>query len=181
MISNCGRVKPQPHSPKYFPAVRENGRCYVELEGVELKQVATLMLTAFERSSQGDETCDHVNRDTADNRLNNLRWATKAEQAAKTGERSERATYHQYEIRRIGGEEWSTMTALEANRKLGLDSSGLSHVANPKTSRTKLKGKDGAWYQAKYAMEQEDEDLVGEEWKDIVEEDWKPGGKYACV
>lgn len=55
----------------------------LQLDNGERHQFAIhrLVLLGFNKIPINDQTCDHINRIKSDNRLENLRWATKSEQA----------------------------------------------------------------------------------------------------
>lgn len=180
-VSNMGRIQSTPHSPRYTPTPRSNGRCYADVGNLGVQQVGRLVLCAFDRAPVGDESCDHKDRDPLNNNLSNLCWATKKEQIANQSKRCTYATRRPYEIQAVGTTGWIVTDATEASKKYGIDSSAMSHVANPSTNRKTTKARDGTWYYVRYAPDSSQEDAEGEEWKDIVVADWVPGGKYACV
>lgn len=115
------------------------------------------------------------------NNISNLCWATKTEQSANQSERCTYATRRPYEIQAVGTLNWTVTDAAEASKKYGIDSTAMSHVADPSTNRQTTKARDGTWYRVRYAADPSQEDAEGEEWKDIVVADWAPSGKYACV
>lgn len=180
-VSNLGRVQSLPHSPRYMPTPRANGRYFVAIGDMGTQQVGRLVLLAFDRAPVGDETCDHIDRDVSNNQLSNLRWATKVQQVANQGARDTYATRRPYEIQAIGMTEWIVTDAEECTKKYGIDSTAMSHVADPSTNRKTTKASDGIWYRVRYAPDPSQEDVEGEEWKDIVVADWVAGGKYECV
>lgn len=96
----------QRRTPKGYKAVT------LKLSGRSLpKQVHPLVLLAFKGSPPQDGrvyTCHHKNRDRGDNDINNLEWATYAEQSADSarweGDRSCPAKYRAVLVTDIDGE-----------------------------------------------------------------------------
>ena len=110
-----------------------------------------------------DLTVDHVNREPTDNRVVNLRWATKKQQVVNSnrskckpkGQPVIQYTMDMEEIKR-----WSNMSAAE--RQLGISRSSISSVCKGKREQS------GGF---KWAYERQD--LDGEIWKEYV-----PGTKF---
>jgi hypothetical protein len=107
-VSNMGRVQPTPHSPRYTPTIKENGRCFSSMSNGGVPQpLGSLVLKAFERAAVDDETCDHIDRNPANNQLSNLRWLSKSAQAHNRGDRSKCSTRGPFATREdIPGEVW---------------------------------------------------------------------------
>lgn len=59
---------------------RKNGyvRTFVQIEG-KTRNIGRLVLMAFSREPLDNEECDHINRDGSDNRIENLRWVSRAD------------------------------------------------------------------------------------------------------
>lgn len=86
MISTMGRIqtrysKSEYWSPKTLPPFRENEPySYIGIGARKYIGVHVAVFTTFVRALQDGETVDHINRNTHDNRLLNLRAATAREQ-----------------------------------------------------------------------------------------------------
>jgi hypothetical protein len=87
MISNCGMVMSNRWGQKYAPRpLPEHGYCKAFGQYVHI-----LVIRAFGPPKPSDEhTVDHINRIRNDNRIENLRWATRAEQMANRAVRKRR-------------------------------------------------------------------------------------------
>lgn len=84
-VSNRGRAwKPYRKSAawrKYTPRATEGAGVYPTITvGGEQNHFYTVLFDAFFPGVRGDRTIDHINRDPSDNRLANLRPATRSEQ-----------------------------------------------------------------------------------------------------
>lgn len=79
LVSEDGLVK-QPRGWSKGFSLRKDGKYrYVKIKG-KWKGVHRLVAQTFLPNPENKPTVDHVNRDTADNRLCNLLWATHSEQ-----------------------------------------------------------------------------------------------------
>ena len=126
-----------------------------------------LVCAAFHGPCPNDTyTCDHINRDSSDNRASNLRWASKSEQKCNqtTEPRSVQGLKPIF-LRKVGDEEWTWYaSAGEAVRKTPL--TNLDAMLK--------EGKSHLGYEAKYAPPLEAQEslpaangLPAEEWKDV--------------
>jgi len=85
-ISNMGRVYIKNVASPYkdYGSPSPEGYLTVSVDGV-CSKVHTLVCTVFHGNQPSDEhTVDHINRVCSDNRVENLRWATKSEQSRNT-------------------------------------------------------------------------------------------------
>nr|QBK86138.1 MAG: HNH endonuclease [Marseillevirus LCMAC101] len=103
-----------------------------------------------------DLTVDHINRDRADNRLVNLRWATTKQQAVNSNRSKCRAIGQpviQYTMEMKEIKTWPNITA--AAKELGIDNSGIGEVCKGKRN-----------YAGGFKWTYERQDLEGEVWRD---------------
>ena len=75
-IYNCGLTRRKRWT---FGNKKENGYIHIIIDGKNY-YVHRLVAEAFIPNPDGKPTVDHINRDRADNRVENLRWATHKEQ-----------------------------------------------------------------------------------------------------
>lgn len=99
LVSSEGKIF---HRNRWTFGSRRKGKecyCYVGING-KYYQVHRLVAETFIDNSEGKPTVDHINRVCYDNRVENLRWATRHEQcmnAAQHIERDCRITVSQYD------------------------------------------------------------------------------------
>ncbi len=186
MVSNMGRVQCAPIgigkvTVRYTPNPQPNGdgRCYVSI-GRKTKQIGQWMLLAFDRPPSKGESCDHIDRDPANNHLSNLRWASRKEQSQNRNPYHNRHGSRTYEMRLIGTDDWFEVNTTEAVEIYGIRTGGdLSRAANPSMDMKSVVGSNGR-YEVRFA-ETEDPDLEDEEWRDVDLDEWEGDGKYVCV
>ena len=132
-----------------------------------------LIAVAFDLSRRpGQETVDHIDGNPSNNRLTNLRWASRSEQivhsySTNTSRLSNAGRQSKpVKGRRMGTEEeWTTYkSAHDAARMLLVHHGSVSNCCN-KTRRT------AGGYEFAYADPTEPDTLDGEEWRDVRVDD----------
>jgi hypothetical protein len=82
MISDRGRCKSVIHGEKLLaPSPSGNGYNYYPIGRRQMIQAHRLVATAFIGPCPVGLECDHINRQRRDNRVENLRWVTRSENA----------------------------------------------------------------------------------------------------
>lgn len=133
-VSSEGWVETQHKGPR-LPSHNISGYRELALNGKKVR-VHTLVAEAFigPRPSP-DHTVDHINHDRGDNRVCNLRWASKAEQLAnqKSMDLSTHKANNPVEYRRVGDVNWTLCRSQNhASRLLGCLGSHISLCVNGK-------------------------------------------------
>ena len=183
-VSNMGRYSGDGFK-KYVPAASSGGYatvCFKQSAGARQKKlrVTNLVLEAFGfNKSNVSDTADHIDRDRSNNRLDNLRWASKRDQAKNRRCPKEKHTMCKVKSQEVGTDVWTTHRNIEEASKARHISTQQIYVlaTNRKPSR-KLKMNNGKAYVFKMCRGR---DLEGEMWKVINVADWLPGGKYGSV
>ena len=164
-VSSLGRFRstrgvvntPKPQKSGYV-AVRINGKKYL---------LHRLIATAFKLPKTDVQTkVNHKDRDTTNNRRENLEWVTQRENiihSYKTNENrasSAGRTSKPVRARKIGTEEWIDFpSAMEASRLLGVAQGNISACVRGNVSQCN-------GYEFKYGSPVEPLLLDGEEWRD---------------
>lgn len=131
-VSSEGWVETQHKGPR-LPRHNPSGYRILKLYG-KIVKVHTLVAEAFigPRPSP-DHTVDHINHDRGDNRVCNLRWASKAEQLAnrKPIDLLTHKANNPVEYRRVGDVDWTWCPSqMHASRLLECRSSCISLCVN---------------------------------------------------
>ena len=95
-VSNLGRIKNQAGSI-LVPRRHTSGYLAISLGRKQQFLIHRLVAKAFLPPPEEGFVVDHINRDKTDNRIDNLRWATKSQNACNTA-RVENATYIQFVV-----------------------------------------------------------------------------------
>jgi hypothetical protein len=176
-LSNLGRVQVRVAKKivRYTPGPQPNGngRSYISIGNVT-RQAGNWILRCFVGPPPDGMSCDHFpDRDPKNNKLSNLRWATVAEQNENRCEYRPRTGSTTYGIRRSESDDWIHLTAYEARKKFGIDSSNLGHAAN-------YGFRVSGWLVCK-VVDDDQQPLEGEVWKPVIVSEWRAGGKYMRV
>ena len=98
IIYEDGRVFGKRYN-KFLQPCERRGYLYVGLHNqrkVKNKLIHRLIATHYIPNPENKPTVDHINRDTKDNRVENLRWATRIEQSANQGLSKRNTSGHKY-------------------------------------------------------------------------------------
>ena len=160
MVSSHGWIRRKEMEQPFLPCKVASGHRIVRLQQKRVK-VHDLVACAFigERPTP-QHTVDHISRDRGDNRVSNLRWATKREQIANRGQidKTKFSANNPFEFRKVGATEWIHCTSQnEACRVHGFSSSLLSRCLSGK-GKTHL----GCEFRHVYVA-----NLSGEEWVEL--------------
>jgi hypothetical protein len=166
-VSNFGRYRnhlgvistPKPKTSGYVE-IMINGKSH---------KIHRVMAVTFQLPKRDDQdTVDHIDNDPSNNRLENLRWASRSEQVhhsyATNETRGSNAPKRSKPVlgRALGTQEWTRYPSTrEAARVLGLFNSNISACCGGRIKRT-------GEYEFKWAEANEVAVLPGEEWRDVV-------------
>lgn len=181
LVSDHGRVQREGTKRKrvmYTPIAKKAGYRLTSIDKQSF-QVSHLVLEAFGFTRpSANHTADHIDRDTSNNRLANLRWATPKEQRANQSCQSERAQ-QPVEASIVGSSVWQRYASTKlASEATGVRRTNIMAIAKGKQGRCKAKGSDGIVYTFKLA---EDDVIDNEVWRSIDPEEWGEGGWYSVV
>ena len=145
-----------------------SGYVYIEING-KLRLMHRVMAVAFDLPRRDDQdTVDHIDNDPSNNRLDNLRWASRSEQIrhsyATNDKRASSAPKQSKPVlgRELGTEEWKLYPSTQgAARVLSLNQGSISDCCIGKRKRT-------GEYEFKWAEANEEAVLPGEIWRDVV-------------
>jgi hypothetical protein len=135
----------------------------------KVHQLHRVMAVAFGLPRRDDQdTVDHIDNDPSNNRLDNLRWASRSEQIrhsyATNEARGSNAPKRSKPVlgRPLGTHEWTQYASImEAARVLGLNPGSISACCGGRIKRT-------GEYEFKWAEANEEAVLPGEVWRDVV-------------
>ena len=165
-VSSFGRFKSS-KGVISTPKSEKNGYVRVRING-KLNFIHRLMAIAFALEKLDDQdTVDHIDNNPSNNRLENLRWASKSEQIkhsyATNKNRASSAPKRSKPVegRKLGAEEWVPYASVnEAARVLGLNQ---GHI-----SKSCRKGGQTGGYEFRYGEANEVAVLEGEVWMDVI-------------
>jgi len=180
-VSSFGRVQKKQGSVvrRYYPRIEENGYCRLKINGKK-RQLSHIIAFAFglERLS-GQHEVDHIDKNTGNNSIENLRWVTTIENAANRSELSLKPIAS-LEVKAVGSKEWIMIEGgtRELTEKLGIKAQHANSAADPNKRNQTALGSDRVRYYVRKAHDPSQDDLEGEEWKELRIEDWSSNGKY---
>lgn len=167
-ISSYGRFR-NPRGVASTPKPKVSGYAFVCINRKGY-QVHRVVATVFElhKPSQSHTQIYHIDGDSTNNKIDNLRWATPSEniKASYTTNNNRASNVLRrckpISGRKIGTNEWIQYAhSHEASDKLGIQQANISACALGKISHA-------GGYQFKYAESNEPEVLEGEIWKDVI-------------
>ena len=166
-VSSFGRFKSS-RGVIFTPKPHPSGYVYVFCNG-KLHPIHVLMAIAFGLEKRDDQvTVDHIDNNPSNNRLENLRWASRSEQIKhsyatnKNRESSAQRTSKPVEGRVLGAEAWVPYaSSMEAARSLGLYNAVISACCRGVRKQT-------GGYEFRYGEANEVAVLEGEVWIDVV-------------
>ncbi len=134
-VSSLGRVMGRRSMEAFFPTASGSNGCYRTIE-IDRKRVNVHLLVAeafLGPPPSVHHTVDHINRKSLDNRLCNLRWATKSEQLHNRKLPMNTANSIRLEVN-IGAGWVACGSYSEATRTFGVDRHTLRDLVNGKRS-----------------------------------------------
>ena len=163
-ISSLGRVR-SARGVVSTPKASRDGYRRTQVGGKN-SRIHRLLAVAFNLPRRPDQLeVDHINNDPSDNRLCNLRWASREEQVrhsyVSNMMRSSHTTRQKkpISVRKVGSDDWVTFASMnEAAQSVGMTRSRLTACNGHK--RTQIDGYEFAW--------PTEPDIDGEEWRDVV-------------
>lgn len=159
-VSSTGLVRHSKVPNGFLPCVNAAGYRIVSIGGRHVK-VHQLVAEAFLPSKPSElHTVDHINGTRGDNRLENLRWATKKEQTANRALHN--ADAHQgrtpIEYRRCGEDSWTLVdSGKTATNCTGVSSGLISRCCNHAQPQSK-------GFEFRFAVST----IEGEEWRHVT-------------
>ena len=174
-VSSEGRVRNRQRG-KHFPTPQKNGYATTWIDGQHWQMGPLILETFGVPKPSSAHTADHKNRKRDDDRLENLRWATPAEQNSNQGPSREKPL-RAIEGRRVGlNQVWIRYQSVKiASKATGVLKKHITNCANPRDKQKTAPGANGQRYEFRNVPQS---DLPGEEWKIVHIEDWAEGGKY---
>jgi hypothetical protein len=166
-VSSLGRFKSS-RDVIFTPKPQKSGYVRVTVNG-KLHQIHRIMAIAFGLPKRDDQdTVDHIDVNPSNNRLDNLRWASRSEQIqhsyATNENRASNAPKQSKPVegRKLEAEEWVPYASShEAARELGLKPGSISACCSGGI-------KQAGGYEFRWGVPNEVAVLEGETWMDVV-------------
>ena len=166
-VSSLGRFKSS-RGVISTPKPKQSGYVQVQIKGKN-HHIHRLIAIAFDLPKRDDQdTVDHINGNPSNNRLENLRWASRSEKIQYSFSTNENRgssapkRSKPVEGRVLGEEAWvSYASSMEAGRTLGLHSGNISKCCSGLIKQT-------GGYEFRYGEANEVVVLEGEVWMDVV-------------
>ena len=166
-VSSLGRFKSS-GGVVYTPKPEQSGYVKVKVNG-KLLRIHRMMAIVFALEKRDDQdTVDHIDNDPSNNRLENLRWASRSEQSnhsyATNEARASSAPKQSKPVegRKLGADAWVPYaSSSEAARSLELKPGHISACCSGKQKKT-------GGYEFRYGEANEVALLEGEMWMDVV-------------
>ena len=166
-VSSLGRFKSSTGVVS-TPKPMKSGYVMVEVNGKK-HLIHRMMAVTFALHKRDDQTTvDHIDNNPSNNRLDNLRWASRSEQIQhsfatnETRGSSAQRTSKPVEGRKLETEAWVPYASSnEAARELGLDSGGVHACCSGRYNQT-------GGYEFRWGKANEVAVLEGEVWMDVV-------------
>jgi len=157
-VSSLGRFK-STRGVISTPKPQKDGYVRVQVNG-KLHRIHVLMATAFALPKRDDQDeVDHIDNNPSNNRLENLRWASRSEQVKHSYATNKNRASNPVEGRKLGAEAWVPYaSSMEAARSLGLKQGHISGCCRGVCKQT-------AGYEFRYGEAKEVAVLEGEVWK----------------
>jgi len=169
-ISNIGRYRSKLGIVS-TPSTNRDGYVSVHIDN-KFYRIHTLICEAWHGPKPTPQhTVDHINGIRSDNRVENLRWATRREQSLNQRPRDRTSTSACKPLfgKLVESDVWIRFKSIsEAAKTLHVNKSQVSECARG------IKSHAGGYV---FSFENE-EKYEGEEWEEFVVADWLPGGKY---
>ena len=166
-VSNLGRYRNH-LGVISTPKPQRNGYVSIKINGKSHLMHRIMAVTFQLRKRDDQDTVDHIDNNPSNNRLDNLRWASRSEQVrhsyATNKARGSNAPKQSKPVlgRALGTQEWTQYPSTkEAARALGLFNSAISACCRGRIKQT-------GDYEFKWAEANEVAVLPGEIWRDVV-------------
>lgn len=143
-VNEFGQIRTVKTKRPMKPQYDKDGYQYVRLYDTDNKtykhwRVHRLVLTVFLRPSESWEECHHVNEIRDDNRLVNLKWATRKENDSYVHHKMNSGCYPEvpvYQLDLVGNIVGQFRSMSEASRQTGCSVSKISLVCSGKRKTT---------------------------------------------
>lgn len=173
-VSTMGRITSD-GKHKFFPVATKSGYVRYVVPNGKTYKMHNLVMEAFGVPRPFPEaTVDHLNRCKCDNRLVNLAWKSKSDQAINRVAPLSNGSIG-VEFRKVGNGVWvHCESAKAASETTGVSIDRVRQICKGHSSTVARSG-----YTFRFSEVGDQLDLPGEKWKDVVPYDWfDPKGIY---